>query len=104
MYERLEVATQNLKGLSKIIGHAILKYYIVTSDVITENSNLQVISFGSEIEMHYEENNCKTCISSVVKDITTNKDEIYKFIEKLKNNYVTPISLTEIVDDYLNTV
>lgn len=104
VYKRVEVATQVLKGINEKYGHAMLKYYVITSEVVTENLDLHVMSFGSEIEMHYEENNCKNCISAIVNDITTNKNEILKFTEKLKNNYVTPISLHDIVHDYLATI
>jgi hypothetical protein len=69
---------------------------------LTEYLDFHVLSFGSEIEMYFEENNCKNCISSIVKDITTNKEDIYRLVEKLKNNFVTPISLHDIVQDFIS--
>lgn len=79
----------------------VLDYYILSTDLHYAIGRFKKI-YGIEVVKSYIDstNNVITQISDV-KCVTFDKDEIKNFAEILVNGTVTPISLKEIVTDYI---
>lgn len=83
-------------------GNFILDYYILITDLSYGLGRFKKI-YGIEIVKNYiDRQGNKITQSADVKSITFNEKEIYEFAKKLFNATVTPISLKEIAQDYIN--
>lgn len=76
-----------------------LEYYRVTEESIIYNSERKI--YGIEIvKTEYKDSGTKIEIKGV-RDVTNNIKRINKILQLLKQNYVTPIGLKDVVEDYL---
>lgn len=74
-----------------------LKYYILTQNKFCAEMNRKINTYGIEIESF----NQVFSEVSKVEDITTNRDEINSIVKLLQENAVTPIHLSEIIEDLI---
>ncbi len=75
------------------IGNLRLRYEITETEV--GNGTMYGISITSENENGYKE-------SDAVQSITTNRNELEALCRKMCDGFVTPVTLRDIVADYLN--
>lgn len=90
MTKRIQKGKQHIETESE--RKVLLEYYLL-SDVDEENN----VYYGAEI--HKTDNGSKEI--ETVKGITDSKERAEELIDLLMRNTVTPISMTEVVDDYI---
>lgn len=77
-----------------------LEYYIIEKQINTTNGSLYFHSYG--IEIIKEEGDVVE--TKAVMNVLYSEDSARKLAEILANNKVTPISMEEIIDDYIKNI
>lgn len=76
-----------------------LEYYRIAEDDIIYNSERKI--YGIEIVKTEYKDNGTRIETKGVKYVTNNIKRINKILQLLKQNYVTPITLKDVIEDYL---
>lgn len=77
-----------------------LEYYIIENQINTVNGGLYFHSYGIEI-IKKEGDVIET---KAILNVVYSEESAKKITEKLANNKVTPITMEEIIDDYINNI
>lgn len=84
----------------RIIHQMELCYYIIVTDISQKYCDLE--SYGVKIEKTvYSKGGGKSIQSSQINNIFYKQKDIEKFMDLIINNEVTPISLKDVVEDYI---
>ncbi len=76
-----------------------LEYYVTKSNIFYEHLNETQSAYGVGVE---EKEKGQLTDKEEIQDITSNRDEIEKIIDVLKNNKVLPIHLKDVILDMLS--
>lgn len=77
-----------------------LKYYIISEDISEEFCDLE--SYGVKItKTQCSEGGGKIKESKEINNVFYRRADVEKFMKLLMDNYVTPVALMEVVEDYI---
>ena len=78
-------------------GKIQIYYFLTETECMTDGVEGETV-FGVETRLYVGGNETGRC---VVNDLSSTKEKIVAFIEKLARNSVTPVALRDVVEDFI---
>jgi hypothetical protein len=90
----ISIAVLNPEDVKKNRMH--VNYYLQSSTYAGEAPHE---GFGIKAQLYHEN---RLIDESTIEDVTSSKDELMELIETLSRNTVTPVTLKDVIEDYIS--